>query len=106
MGTTALMILAFTLLGLWLFNKSLHHREFITLKRDTRSIQALAVFPRVRKDASVVILVHEIYGLTDWAKQMADELADEGFIVVAPDLLSGTGLTAEVLVHSPARRNA
>jgi carboxymethylenebutenolidase len=39
----------------------------------------------------VVILIHEIFGLTDWAKEMADELAAQGFIVVAPDLLSGLG---------------
>jgi carboxymethylenebutenolidase len=38
-----------------------------------------------------VILIHEIFGLTDWAKEMADELAAQGFIVVAPDLLSGPG---------------
>ncbi len=45
----------------------------------------------VRKKTSVVVLVHEVYGLTDWAKEMADKLADEGFIVIAPDLLSGNG---------------
>jgi carboxymethylenebutenolidase len=39
----------------------------------------------------VVILIHEIFGLSDWAKEMADELAGQGFIVVAPDLLSGFG---------------
>jgi carboxymethylenebutenolidase len=41
--------------------------------------------------ASVVVLVHEVYGLSDWAREMADDLADKGFIVVAPDFLSGHG---------------
>ncbi len=41
--------------------------------------------------APVVVLIHEIFGLTDWAKEMADELAGQGFIVIAPDLLSGFG---------------
>jgi len=36
-------------------------------------------------------MIHEIFGLSDWAKEMADELAAEGFIVVEPDLLSGAG---------------
>jgi len=36
-------------------------------------------------------MVHEIFGLSDWAKEMADELAAQGFIVIAPDLLSGFG---------------
>jgi carboxymethylenebutenolidase len=49
------------------------------------------VYPEVKGKASVVIMIHEIFGLSDWAKEMADELAAEGFIVVAPDLLSGFG---------------
>ena len=66
-------------------------REYVTLKHDGRAIQALVVLPKDNNKASVVILVHEIFGLGDWAKKMADELADEGFIVIAPDLLSGYG---------------
>lgn len=67
------------------------HREYVTLKHDNRSVQALVVYPEVKEKASVVILIHEIFGLSDWAKEMADELAGQGFIVVAPDLLSGHG---------------
>jgi len=67
------------------------HREYVTLKHDGRAIQALVVLPKVKNKASIVILVHEIFDLSDWAKTMADELADEGYIVVAPDLLSGYG---------------
>jgi carboxymethylenebutenolidase len=71
--------------------KSPRHREYVTLKHDSRSVQALVVYPEVKQKASVVILIHEIFGLSDWAKEMADELAGEGFIVIAPDLLSGYG---------------
>src|SRR5215469_14083763 len=67
------------------------HREYVTLKHGDRSLQALVVYPEVKNKASVVILIHEIFGLSDWAKEMADELAGEGFIVIAPDLLSGAG---------------
>jgi len=67
------------------------HREYVQLKRGDRTIQALVVYPEVKNKASVVILIHEIFGLSDWAKEMADELAGEGFIVIAPDLLSGYG---------------
>ena len=49
------------------------------------------VYPEVKGKASVVILIHEIFGFSDWAKEMADELAGQGFIVIAPDLLSGSG---------------
>jgi carboxymethylenebutenolidase len=67
------------------------HREYVTLTHGDRKLQAFVVYPEVRSKASVVILIHEIFGLSDWAKEMADELAGEGFIVVAPDLLSGFG---------------
>jgi len=67
------------------------HREYVTLKHGDRSLQAFVVYPEVKQKVSVVILIHEIFGLSDWAKEMADELAAAGYIVVAPDLLSGFG---------------
>ncbi len=67
------------------------HHEYVTLKHDSRTLQAFVVYPEVKEKASVVIMIHEIFGLSDWAKEMADELAGQGFIVVAPDLISGLG---------------
>jgi carboxymethylenebutenolidase len=67
------------------------HHEYVTLKHDARTLQAFVVYPEVKDKAPVVLLIHEIFGLSDWAKEMADELAAEGFIVVVPDLLSGFG---------------
>ena len=71
--------------------KSPRHREWVTLKHDGRSLQAYVVYPEVQQKATVVVLIHEIFGLSDWAKEMSDELAGAGYIVVAPDLLSGLG---------------
>jgi len=67
------------------------HHEYVTLKHDSRSIQAFVVYPEIKDKATAVILIHEISGLSDWAKEMADELAGQGFIVIAPDLISGLG---------------
>ena len=67
------------------------HHEYVALKHGSRSLQAFVVYPEVKAKAPVVILIHEIFGLSDWAKEMADELAAQGFVVVAPDLLSGLG---------------
>lgn len=67
------------------------HHEYVALKHDNRTVQAFVVYPEVKNKATVVILIHEIFGLSDWAKEMADELAAEGFVVVAPDMLSGHG---------------
>jgi carboxymethylenebutenolidase len=67
------------------------HHEYVPLKHDNRTVQAFVVYPEVKTKATVVILIHEIFGLSDWAKEMADELAGQGFIVIAPDLLTGAG---------------
>lgn len=50
-----------------------------------------AVYPEKKEKAGVVIVIHEIFGLTDWVRGVADQLAKEGFIALAPDLLSGMG---------------
>ncbi len=49
------------------------------------------VYPETKAKAGAVIVIHEIFGLTDWVRGVADELAKEGFIALAPDLLSGMG---------------
>jgi carboxymethylenebutenolidase len=67
------------------------HHEYVPLQHGSRTVQAFVVYPEIKTKASVVILIHEIFGLSDWAKEMADELAAQGFIVIAPDLLSGFG---------------
>ncbi len=67
------------------------HHEYINLKHGDRRVQAFVVYPEVKTKAPVIVLIHEIFGLSDWAKEMADELAGQGFIVVAPDLLTGFG---------------
>ncbi|HZZ38115.1 MAG TPA: alpha/beta fold hydrolase [Acidobacteriaceae bacterium] len=67
------------------------HREYVTLHHDARAVQALVVYPEDKDKTSVVVMIHEIFGQSDWAKEMADELAAQGFIVVEPDLLSGSG---------------
>jgi carboxymethylenebutenolidase len=67
------------------------HHEYVPLKHGDRTVQAFVVYPEVKNKAPVIVLIHEIFGLSEWAKEMADELAAQGYIVVAPDLLSGFG---------------
>ena len=54
-------------------------------------VEAWVVYPERKDRAPVVIVIHEIFGLTDWARAVADQLAAEGFIAAAPDFLSGKG---------------
>jgi carboxymethylenebutenolidase len=70
--------------------KSPRHGEFVTLPEASgRKLQVWVVYPQVKTKAPVVVMIHEIFGLSDWAEEMADELAGAGYIVVEPDLLSG-----------------
>jgi carboxymethylenebutenolidase len=55
------------------------------------SVDTWVVYPERPDKAPVVIVIHEIFGLNDWARAVADQLAAEGFIAIAPDLLSGKG---------------
>ena len=71
--------------------KSPRHREWVSIKYGTRTVQAFVVYPEVKEKAPVVLLIHEIFGLSDWMRSEADELAAAGYIAIAPDLLSGFG---------------
>jgi carboxymethylenebutenolidase len=71
--------------------KSPRHREWVSIKSGNRTIQAYVVYPEVSGKAPVVLVIHEIFGLSDWAKEMTDEIAAQGYIAIAPDLLSGLG---------------
>lgn len=58
---------------------------------DADSVTAWVVHPERSDEAPVVVVIHEIFGLTDWIRSVADQLAAQGFIAIAPDLLSGKG---------------
>ena len=68
------------------------HGEWVDISYtgDTR-IRTFVVYPERAEKGPVVIVIHEIYGLTDWIRAVGDQLAAEGFIAVVPDLISGLG---------------
>jgi carboxymethylenebutenolidase len=65
------------------------HQEWVDIQDGAKKIKAFAVYPERRDKAPVVIVIHEIFGLSDWVRGVADQLAHDGYIAVAPDLLSG-----------------
>lgn len=70
--------------------KSPRHSEWVSVDAgggDT--LDLWVVYPERKDKAPVVVVVHEIFGLSDWVRGVADSLAAEGFIAVAPDFLSG-----------------
>src|SRR6266436_3357042 len=71
--------------------KSPRHREWVTVKHDGRSVEIFVVYPESKGKTPVVLIIHEIFGMTDWVQDLADQVAAAGYIAVAPDLLSGMG---------------
>ncbi len=68
------------------------HGEWVDIPlADGKKLVAWVVYPETRKKAGVVIVIHEIFGLTDWIRAVADQAAKEGFIAIAPDFLTGLG---------------
>jgi carboxymethylenebutenolidase len=70
-------------------NKSPRHGEWVDFKSGERTIKAFVVYPERKDKAPVVLVIHEIFGLTDWVRGVCDQLAENGVIAIAPDLLSG-----------------
>lgn len=68
------------------------HGEWVMISAGSDSVRAWVVYPERKTKAPVVIVVHEIYGLTPWVRAVADQFAAEGFIAVAPDLLTSKNL--------------
>jgi carboxymethylenebutenolidase len=53
------------------------------------SVRAWIVYPERSTKAPVVVVVHEIFGMSTWIRAVTDQLAADGFIAIAPDLLTG-----------------
>ncbi len=73
--------------------RSPRHHEWADISvpgRDTK-VAAFIAYPERKDKAPVVIVIQEVYGLSDWIRAVADRLAEDGFIAIAPDFLSGKG---------------
>ncbi len=65
------------------------HLEWVKIPQGKRQVETFVAYPEVKDKATAVIVIHEIFGLTDWVRSVADQLAAAGYIAIAPDLLSG-----------------
>ncbi len=72
-------------------DKSPRHHEWVNVKSGNRVVSAFVVYPEVKSKAASVVVIHEIFGMSDWVQMLADEVAESGYIAIAPDLLSGMG---------------
>lgn len=69
--------------------KSPRHHEWVKVKAGDQEVNCSIAFPEVKEKATAVIVIHEIFGLTDWVRSVTDQLAEAGYIAIAPDFLSG-----------------
>ena len=70
-------------------NSSSRHGEWVTIRTGGGdSLRAWVVYPERSTKAPVTLVVHEVYGLSSWVRSVADQLAADGFIAIAPDLLT------------------
>ena len=72
-------------------SKSPRHQEWVKVKNGAREVNSFVVYPEVKNKATAVIVIHEIFGMSDWVQSLTDQLAEAGYIAIAPDLLSGMG---------------
>src|SRR5438270_12440937 len=70
--------------------KSPRHLEWVKVKHGDREVTCFIAYPEVKDRATAVVVIHEIFGLSDWVRGVTDQLAESGYIAIAPDLLSGT----------------
>ena len=71
------------------------HGEYVMIATGASdSVRAWVVYPERATEAPVVVVVHEIFGLSTWIRGVADQLAAEGYIAIAPDLLTGKATMA------------
>lgn len=90
--------------------KSTRHQEWVKIKykpaggKAEREMSAFVVYPEVKTKATTVVVIHEIFGMSDWVQSLTDQLAEAGYVAIAPDLLSGMGPggggTAEIRAQS------
>src|SRR6266566_4008765 len=80
--------------------KTPRHLEWVKVKHGSREVNCFIGYPEAKEKATAVVVIHEIFGLSDWVRTVVDQLAEAGYIAIAPDLLSGAapggGGTAEL----------
>ncbi len=69
-------------------NNSPRHQEWVQVKYGNRTVHCFVVFPEKSTKTQAVIVIHENRGLTDWVRSCADQMAEAGYLAIAPDLLS------------------
>ena len=82
------------------------HHEWVDVEYGERKVATFVAYPERSDKAPVVIVIHENRGLNDWARSFADQLAEKGYLAVAPDLISYTNPDYEKTTDYPSSDEA
>ena len=69
------------------------HAEYVKFASGRDTITAYLAYPERAERAPAVVVIHEIFGMSDFIRQTTEQLAKDGFVAIAPDLLSRRGGT-------------
>src|SRR5438270_10985388 len=69
------------------------HAEYVKFPSGRDTVTAYLAYPERKDPAPAVVVIHEIFGLSDFIRQTTEQLAKDGFVAIAPDLLSRRGGT-------------
>jgi carboxymethylenebutenolidase len=72
-----------------ILEKSPRKKEWVTVKNGARNVDSFVAYPQSTAKAPGIVVIHEIFGMTDWVQNVTDEFAAAGWVAIAPDLLSG-----------------
>jgi carboxymethylenebutenolidase len=74
------------------------HGEWVSYPNaDGQTVRAYVAYPERQGKAPAIIVIHEIFGMTDWEPTVADDYASKGYVAIVPDLLSSRfGSTGDV----------
>jgi carboxymethylenebutenolidase len=72
--------------------ESSRHGEWVDIALpDGTRLNSFVVYPERKDKAGVVLVIHDINGMRDIPRAVGDQLAQDGFIAIVPDFLSGKG---------------
>jgi carboxymethylenebutenolidase len=69
------------------------HSEYVRYLSGKDTVTAYIAYPERPQPTPAVIVIHEIFGMSDFIRQTTEQLAKDGFVAIAPDLLSRRGGT-------------
>ncbi len=89
-----------------ILEESPRHHEWVDVTYGDRTVHCFVAYPEVAESSTAIIVIHENRGLTDWVRAFSDELAEAGYLAIAPDLLSGFSEEADLTSDFPSSDDA